>query len=185
MKSAAATSPAPLVESRILLIRGQKVLLDSDLAELYGVTTGRLNEAVKRNKMRFPADFMFRLTRVEVSEVEVLRSQNAILEIRREEQEKRGRHRKYSPYVFTEQGIAMLSSVLNSRRAIAVNISIMRTFVRLRQILVSHQEIATRLEQVEWRQSENDAEIKRVFEVIQEFIDGPAVVEPKRRIGFS
>src|SRR3569833_683691 len=123
--------PVPLIESRIFLIRGQKVLLDSDLAELYEVSTGALNQAVKRNRERFPEDFMFQLSRQESEEVESLRSQTVIL--------KRGQHRKYLPYAFTEQGIAMLSSVLRSRRAVEVNIAIMRTFVRLRQLLASHE----------------------------------------------
>ena len=114
MPEAAVERPTLSIESRILLVRGQKVMLDSDLAELYGVPTGRLNEAVKRNRRRFPEDFMFQLTRREGREVERIRSQVAIL--------KRGQHRKYAPYVFTEQGIAMLSSVLTSERAIAVNI---------------------------------------------------------------
>jgi phage regulator Rha-like protein len=126
--SSSEIAPVPLIESRILLIRGEKVLLDSDLAELYGVPTKVFNQAVKRNRRRFPDDFMFRLTLQEAREVESLRSQTVTL--------KRGQHRKYSPFVFTEQGIAMLSSVLNSERAILVNIAIIRTFVRLRRILV-------------------------------------------------
>ena len=133
--------PVPVIESCILLIRGQKVLLDEDLAALYGVPTGRLNEAVKRNRERFPDDFMFQLTLEEGKVVEGLRSQIAILK-QAESKSERGRHRKYAPYVFTEQGIAMLSSVLRSPRAIQVNIAIVRTFVRLRQLLAAHEEIA-------------------------------------------
>src|SRR6266849_10784845 len=121
--------PSERIEKAILLIRGQKVMLDSDLAELYGVATKRLNEQVRRNRARFPKDFMFQLTG---KEAESLRSQNATLK------KGRGRHRKYAPYAFTEQGVAMLSSVLNSERAIEVNIAIMRAFVRLREILSSH-----------------------------------------------
>ncbi len=109
--------PSERIEKAILLIRGQKVMLDSDLAELYGVATKRLNEQVRRNRARFPKDFMFQLTG---KEAESLRSQNATLK------KGRGRHRKYAPYAFTEQGVAMLSSVLNSERAIEVNIAIMR-----------------------------------------------------------
>ena len=120
--SGAESRPVPLIESRIFLIRGQKVLLDSDLASLYDVSTGALNQAVKRNRERFPEDFMFQLSSGESEELESLRSQTVIL--------KRGHHRKYAPYAFTEQGIAMLSSVLRSPRAIEVNIAIMRTFVR-------------------------------------------------------
>ncbi len=124
------------VERRILLIRGHKVLLDNDLAELYGVPAFRLNEQVKRNVKRFPTDFMFQLT---AEETKSLRSQIAILKLGR------GRHRKYLPYVFTEQGVAMLSSVLNSERAIQVNIIIMRAFVNLKQVLATHRNLARKL----------------------------------------
>ena len=167
--------PSPLVESRILLVRGEKVLLDSDLAELYGVPTKVFNQAVKRNRQRFPDDFMFRLTSEAGREVEAIRSQFVTL--------KRGQHRKYAPYVFTEQGIAMLSSVLNSERAILVNIAIIRTFVRLRQILATHEELARQMEELRWRQSEQGQKIEAVFETIQHLIEAPAE-EPKRRIGF-
>ena len=127
------------IERSILLIRSHKVILDSDLAELYGVTTKRLNEQVKRNRARFPDDFMFQFT---VSETEILRSQIAT--------SKMGRGgRRYLPYAFTEQGVAMLSSVLNSERAIKVNIEIMRTFVRLRRMLASHSELARKLDALE------------------------------------
>ena len=116
--------PVQMIERRIYLIRGQKAMLDSDLAELYQVSTGRLNEQVSRNRSRFPADFMFQLTR---QESDSLRSQIATLKTGR------GQHRKYLSYAFTEQGVAMLSSVLNSERAIEVNIAIMRAFVHLRR----------------------------------------------------
>lgn len=115
-----------VLRQKIYAIRGQRVMLDNDLADLYQVPTFRLNEQVKRNKTRFPEDFMFQLT---VDEYASLRSQIAILE------KGRGKHRKYLPFVFTEQGIAMLSSVLNSERAVQVNIEIMRTFVMLREVL--------------------------------------------------
>jgi hypothetical protein len=172
---------APLMESRIYRIRGHKVLLDSDLAELYGVPTGRLNEVVKRNAKRFPPDFLFPLTPAEAREVQALKSQSAIL--------KRGQHRKYTPKAFTEHGIAMLSSVLTSERAILVNIAIVRTIVRLRQLLTTHEEIGRRLEQLEWRQAEHPAQIHQVFAIIQHLIEapaeaGPQTVDPKRRIGF-
>jgi hypothetical protein len=126
------SAPAPLIESRIFLLRRQKVLLDADLAQLYQVTTGNLNLAVRRNRERFPADFMFQLNPAEF--------QNLRLQIARSSW---GR-RCHPPYAFTEQGVAMLSSVLTSKRAIEVNIAIMRTFVRLRQILATHEEIARR-----------------------------------------
>ncbi len=123
--------PAERIERSILLIRGHKVMLDSDLAGLYGVTTKRLNEQVRRNLSRFPENFMFQLAE---SETHLLRSQFAT--------SKRGRGgRRYPPYAITEQGVAMLASVLNSERAIRVNIEIMRAFVRLRQILASNKEL--------------------------------------------
>ena len=176
MPDSVAELPQISIESRILLIRGQKVMLDSELADLYGVSTGRLNEAVKRNRQRFPEDFMFRLTREEGRGLERLKSQIAIL--------KRGQHRKYAPSVFTEQGIAMLSSVLTSERAVLVNIAIVRTFVRLRQLLATHEELARRLDQLEWRQSEQEGRVQYVFETIQQLIEAPAAEPEKRRIGF-
>jgi len=161
--------PPERIERSILLIRGHKVMLDSDLAELYGVTTKRLNEQVRRNLSRFPEDFMFQLTE---SETRLLRSQIAT--------SKEGRGgRRYLPYAFTEQGVAMLSSVLNSERAIKVNIEIMRAFVRLRQILASNKELAKRLDEME---KKYDAQFRVVFEAIRELMKPP---ETKRRpIGF-
>lgn len=157
------------IERLILLIRGYKVMLDSDLAELYGVTTKRLNEQVRRNLSRFPEDFMFQLTE---SEVHLLRSQIAT--------SKKGRGgRRYSPYAFTEQGIAMLSSVLNSERAIKVNIEIMRAFVRLRQILSANKELAKRLDELE---KKYDSQFRIVFEAIRELMKPPET--KKRPIGF-
>jgi hypothetical protein len=169
-------APVALIESRIYLIRGQKVLLDADLASLYQVETKVLNQAVRRNRERFPADFMFQLTR---KEDEALRSQIVT------SNEGGGRGgRRYPPYAFTEQGIAMLSSVLTSQRAIEVNIAIMRTFVRLRQLLATHEELARRLEQLEWRQNEQGQQIQAVFETIQHLIEAPTEETQRRRIGF-
>ena len=152
-----------------MLLRGHKVLLDVDLAALYGVTTKRLNEQVKRNRSRFPADFMFQLTPQEVAS---LRSQIAT--------SNRGRGgRRYAPYAFTEQGVAMLSTVLNSERAIQVNIEIMRTFVRLRQMIASNAELARKLADFERKY---DAQFKVVFDAIRQLM---APAEPKKRkIGF-
>jgi phage regulator Rha-like protein len=161
-----------VIERSILLIRGQKVLLDKDLAELYGVSTKRLNEQVRRNRKRFPDDFMFQLTK---DEADALRSQFATLE------KGRGGHRKYLPYVFTEQGVAMLSSVLNSERAILVNIEIMRAFVRLREILATHKDLARKLEEME---KKYDEQFAMVFRAIRELM-APPEVPPKRRIGFG
>jgi hypothetical protein len=167
----AQTAPTPLLESRIWLIRGHKVILDADLADLYQVTTGNLNLAVRRNKDRFPNDFMFQLTKEEF--------ENLRLQIARSS----WGGRRHPPYAFTEQGIAMLSGVLTSKRAIEVNIAIMRTFVRLRQLLTTHEDLARRLDQLEWRQSEQEGRVQYVFETIQQLIEAPAE-EPKRRIGF-
>jgi hypothetical protein len=163
--------PVERIERSILLIRGHKVILDSDLAELYGVTTKRLNERVRRNLSRFPEDFMFQLTE---SETHLLRSQFAT--------SKEGRGgRRYLPYAFTEQGVAMLSSVLNSERAIKANIEIMRAFVRLRQILASNKELAKRLDELE---KKYDAQFKIVFDAIRKLMTPPEAQTPKKRIGF-
>jgi replication fork clamp-binding protein CrfC len=167
------SAPAPLIESRIYLIRGHKVLLDADLALLYQVETRALNQAVRRNEERFPEDFMFRLSK---EEEESLRSQTVT------SNEGRG-GRRYLPYAFTEQGIAMLSSVLTSKRAIEVNIAIIRTFVRLRQLLATHEEIARRLDDLEWRQSEQGQQIQLVFDTIQHLIEAPED-DRKKRFGF-
>ena len=156
------------IQQHILLIRGQKVMLDSDLAELYEVRTRALNQAVKRNIGRFPADFMFQLN---YQEVRISRSQIVIL--------KRGQNIKYLPHAFTEQGVAMLSSVLRSERAIQVNVEIMRTFVRLREMIASHKDLARRLSEVEMKY---DAQFKSVFDAIRQLMtpDEP----PRPRIGF-
>ena len=160
--------PARRIEKAILLIRKQKVMLDADLATLYGVETRVLVQAVKRNLGRFPDDFMFQLSREEFT---VLRSQNVT--------SSDWGGRRYPPYAFTEQGVAMLSSVLRSQRAIQVNIEIMRAFIRLRQMLASHVELAQKLDALE---KKYDAQFKEVFEAIRQLMAPP---EPKRRpIGF-
>jgi len=162
--------PAATIESKIVLLRGQKVMLDADLAKLYGVPTKALNLAVKRNAARFPADFMFRLTREESS---ALRFQSETLDAGR------GKHSKYAPYVFTEQGVAMLSSVLRSPRAAKVNVEIMRAFVRLRTWLASNAELARKLAELERRY---DVQFKAVFDAIRELMRPPA--PDRKRIGF-
>jgi phage regulator Rha-like protein len=165
--------PAERIERSILLIRGQKVILDSDLAALYGVSTKRLNEQVRRNTRRFPGDFMFQLT---ADEAESLRSQFAT--------SKTGRGgRRYQPYAFTEQGVAMLSTVLNSERAIDVNIAIMRAFVRLREILATHKELAAKLAELEHKLGGHDEKFQIVFEAIRQLMTPPPAPK-KRRIGF-
>lgn len=153
--------PVEIIEKKILLIRGEKVMLDSDLAGLYEVSVKVLNQAVKRNIGRFPEDFMFQLTK---EENESLRSQFVTLK------KGRGEHRKYLPYVFTEQGVAMLSSVLNSERAVKVNIEIMRAFVKLRQLLSSNAELARKLEALE---KKYDAQFKVVFDAIRQLMTPP------------
>src|SRR3989338_7975563 len=164
--------PIELIESKIYLIRGHKVMLDSDLAELYGVETRALVQAVKRNIGRFPQDFMFQLNNQEVI---TLRSQFVT--------SKSGKGgRRYIPYVFTEQGVAMLSSVLNSERAILVNIAIMRAIVKLRGMLSTHKELAYKLKQIENKIEKHDEEIKVIFDAIRQLM---IPTEPtKKKIGF-
>jgi phage regulator Rha-like protein len=160
--------PVDRIEKAILLVRRQKVMLDADLAGLYGVETRVLVQAVKRNLERFPEDFMFQLSREEFA---VLRSQSVT--------SSDWGGRRYPPYAFTEQGVAMLSSVLRSQRAIQVNIEIMRAFIRLRQMLASHAELARKLDALE---KKYDAQFKDVFEAIRQLM---APTEQKRRaIGF-
>jgi len=173
--------PAVRIERSILLIRGHKVMLDADLARLYDVSVGRLNEAVRRNVDRFPDDFMFQLTR---GEFEDLRSQIAPLNLKSQFaiSSSGWGGRRHPPYAFTEQGVAMLSSVLRSKRAVQVNIEIMRAFVRLRQILSSHKDLARKLEDLERKIGAHDQQIQAVFQAIRQLMAGP---EPKqRKIGF-
>lgn len=167
---------APAIEKRIFVVRGRQVMLDEDLADLYGVETKRLIQQVKRNLKRFPQDFMFQLSR---PEAEALRSQIAT------SNDGRG-GRRYAPYVFTEQGVAMLSGVLRSDRAIAVNIEIMRAFVELRRVAGSFQQLQKRLDQMELdigaRLSEHDDQLRQIFEALRQLIDPP--VRPRRPVGF-
>ena len=162
------------VVSLIRIVRGQKVMLGSDLATLYGVPTKALVQAVRRNLDRFPADFFFQLSE---QEVRVLRSQIVTLDSR---PGGRGRYAKYIPYAFTEQGVAMLSSVLKSKRAVQANVEIMRAFVRLRDLVGHNRELAQRLDVLE---SKYDRQFKVVFDAIRALMAPPAPA-PKRRIGF-
>ncbi|MGQ0801821.1 MAG: ORF6N domain-containing protein [Pseudomarimonas sp.] len=174
--------PQPLIQTRILTLRAQRVMLDADLAELYGVPTKALVQAVKRNQARFPADFMFQLS---ADEFAALRSQSVT---------SNGRGgRRTAPYAFTEQGVAMLSSVLNSGHAIAVNIEIMRTFVRVRELAASHVDLAKRLAELEQKTdvlaakqdgfSRNTrVQLQQVFDALRELMTPPET--PKRPIGF-
>jgi hypothetical protein len=157
---------------KIYVIRGQKVMLDRDLAEMYGVATFRLNEAVKRNIIRFPNDFMFQLTKEEHNS---LRSQIAILE--------KGKHSKYLPYAFTEQGVAMLSSVLNSETAIQVNIQIIRLFTKMKQLILDNKDLWMKIEKIEQHLIKNDEEIKTVFAYLKKLLIQEN--KPRNPIGFN
>src|SRR3989337_1387761 len=172
LKSQMVISKIPLqtedISRRIFTIRRHRVMLDADLAELYGVPTKRLNEAIKRNAVRFPEDFMFQLSR---EEVDSLRSQNATSKTGR------GKHRKYFPFAFTEQGVAMLSGVLNSPRAVQVNIAIMRAFVRMRKMLLSHEELARKVNALEGKY---DNQFRVVFGAIRALME--PTMPPRRRI---
>ncbi len=162
---------APAIEKRIFVVRGRQVMLDEDLADLYGVETRRLIEQVKRNRDRFPEDFMFQLSKEEAA---VLRSQIAI-------SNGGSGGRRYAPYVFTEQGIAMLSGVLRSDRAIAVNVEVMRTFVELRRVASSHAAIEKRLEEIEREWGGHDEQLIEIFAALRQLISPPA--RPKRPSG--
>ena len=164
------------IENSIFIIRRQKVMLSLHLARLYDVEVKVLTRAIKRNKERFPADFMFRLT---WEEAQSSRSQFVTLN-----DEKRGKNIKYLPYAFTEQGIAMLSSVLRSGKAIQVNIVIMRAFVKLREILLTHKELAHKLKELEGKFDKHDTEIQGILAAIRQLMV-PVPEGPKRRIGFK
>ena len=184
--------PAEQIALQIRRFRGEKVLLDFDLAKLYGVATKALNQAVKRNRERFPDDFMFQLTTEELS---VLRSQT-VTSIQKDagnQEVTKNRSQivtgskqhggpRYRPYAFTEQGIAMLSSVLNSKRAVKVNIAIMRAFVKLRWALATNRELSQKFSELERRVDKHDEEIAAILEAIRQLMTPPE--EPRREIGF-
>lgn len=171
MAKTRAIVPVEKIETRILFVRGQKVLLDSDLVRLYGVHTRALTRAVRRNIDRFPSDFMFRLNKREFAN---LRSQSGT--------SSQWGGRRYAPYAFTEQGVAMLSSVLRSKLAVLVSIQIMRVFVRLREMLARHKELALKLEQLETRIEGHDQEITAIFDAIRQLMQRPE--KSSKRIGF-
>jgi hypothetical protein len=162
------------VIDKIYLIRGQKGMLDRDLAELYGVGTRNLNLAVKRNKKRFPADFMFHLTKAEFDFL--------MFQIETSKNQGRGGTRKL-PYVFNEQGMSMLSGVLNSETAIRVHIQIIRVFARMKQLLLTHNDILLQLEEIEKKLSGHDEEIVLIFQYLKQLLNPPQ--PPRRRIGFK
>lgn len=165
---------AAQIESSILLIRGHKVMLDRDLAVLYGVQTKDLNKAVKRNRDRFPDDFMFQLSADEAKDWLASRFQTGTM--------KRGYNLKYLPYAFTQEGVAMLSSVLNSRRAVQVNIEIMRAFVRLRELMATNRELTRKLVELERKFGIHDKQIQSIFEAIRQLMTPP--LAPRKEIGF-
>jgi len=156
----------------IHFIRGEKVILDADLATLYGVEVKRLKEAVRRNIKRFPGDFLFELTS---KEYDSLRTQFASL--------KRGQHIKYLPFAFTEQGVAMLAGILNSDKAIDVNVAIMRAFVQMRKFLETHRDLALKIEELERTVSSHDENIQLIFETIRQMIEKKR--EPMEAVGFK
>jgi hypothetical protein len=165
--------PDEIITSKIYLIRDKKVMLDEDLAELYGVTTGNLNKAVKRNISRFPDDFMFQITK---EEFDILLFQIGISS---------WGGRRTPPYAFTEQGVAMLSGVLNSERAIQVNIQIMRVFTRVREILMDNLSIKLEIEQIKKTLMNQDKNIELVFSYLDELIDKNENPKPRKTIGFK
>jgi hypothetical protein len=171
MRKDTAMMPVEIVAQRIVLVRGHRALPDSELARLYGVTTGNLNKAVKRNLRRFPNDFMFQLS--------IKETQHLIFQIGRSKGRGGRRHR---PYVFTEQGVAMLSSVLNSERAVQVNIAIMRAFVKLREVLETNRELASKFAELETRVGRHDEELNAIMQAIHKLMTPR---KPQRReIGF-
>ncbi len=159
------------IENRIYDIHGQKVMLDSDLAKIYGVTTKRLNEQVRRNFDRFPPDFMFQLTGIEI---EAMRSQIATAS---------KRNVRFRPYVFTEHGAVMLATILNSPTAIGASLQVVRAFVRLRTILLEHKDLAQKIEQLEQKFGEHDRKLDTVFAALKQLLTPTA--QNKRQIGFT
>lgn len=162
-----------VVATKILFIRAKRVILDSELARLYGVETKYLKRQVRRNLVRFPGDFMFQLSREEYDAI--LRCQNVTLEM--------GKFSKYAPYVFTREGVAMLSSVLHSRRAAHVNIAIMRAFVKLQEFLLTHKELAEKLDELERKYQLHEADIQAIFKAIKKLLEPPEPDKPP--IGFK
>ncbi len=182
--------PIQRIAQSILVLRGQKVMLDHDLATLYGVEARVLNQAVKRNASRFPVDFMFQISAEEMEEVSQIVTPPA--QERTEKKvanssqfvtsSRKYRGKRYRPYAFTEQGVAMLSSVLNSERAVKVNIAIMRAFVRLREVLETNRELAQKFNELEKRVGKHDEKIDAILEAIRQLMAPPT--KPRREIGF-
>ena len=164
--------PHEVIEKRIFLIRGQKVMMDRDLSDMFGVTTRHLKRQVRRNIKRFPEEFMFELTKEEWDELVPIWHQF-----------KTSKHSYILPYAFTEHGVAMLASVLNSEKAIKISIIIIKTFVKLREILITHKDLAYKFNELERKIEKHDVEIQNIFEAIRQLM-APPPVPPKRRIGF-
>ena len=171
MKESELSVPEEVIASKIFLVRDLKVMLDSDLAELYQVETKRLNEQVKRNEKRFPADFMFQLTE---KEWENLKSQNATSS---------WGGRRTLPYAFTEHGVLMLSSVLNSDRAIAVNIKVIRVYNKLKEMLLTHKDLLLKMEEMEKKVSGQDDKIMQIFNYLKQFIQSQET--PRKQVGYK
>ncbi|MGQ0826990.1 MAG: ORF6N domain-containing protein [Bacteroidota bacterium] len=168
--------PDEIIMNQIYYIRGQKVMIDKDLAILYGVETRVLNQAVRRNSDRFPEDFMFEMTK---NEYDSIRSQIVTLE------KGKGKHTKYKPYAFTEQGVAMLSSVLNSERAIKVNIQIIRIFTRIRQMLMDNTELRLEIEKIKKKLDNHDKNMEIVFQYLDELLEKKEDPSPRKTIGYK
>ncbi|HEY4613086.1 MAG TPA: ORF6N domain-containing protein [Bacteroidota bacterium] len=195
--------PLARIESLILTVRGHKVVLDSDLAKIYGVTTARLNQQVRRNLDRFPEDFFFQIAPTEWDEIQALRSQNATLKdamrsrsvtgstqddiqaLRLQNatlKKGRGKHRKYLPYAFTEHGAIMAANVLKSKTAVQMSVFVVRAFVRLRELAITHRELTEKLKELELRVGQHDTDIAAIIEAIRQLMKPPE--SPKRRLGF-
>jgi len=180
------------IQNRIYEIRGERVMLDRDLATLYEIETKGLNLAVKRNIKRFPKDFMFQLTNEEWEDIrfqiETLETDNS-LRLQNETLKKgRGKHTKYLPFAFTEQGVAMLSGILNSDKAIAMNIAIMRAFVEIRRILIHENDLRTQLKEIKERLGEHDVQLNQIYEAMENLLDekaAPRKWDERKRIGFK
>lgn len=162
-----------LIFSKIIIVRNQKVILDAELAKLYGVETRRLKESVNRNKQRFPKDFLIELT---LAEYKAMKGNTSVAS-------SRGKHSKYLPYAFTEQGIAMLSSVLKSKQAIAVNIRIMRVFVKMRQMIFSYKELLEKIEKLEANDANQSEHIRNIYALIKELLEPQ--IKNREQIGFK
>lgn len=180
------------IQNRIYELRGERVMVDRDLAALYEIETKALNLAVKRNLKRFPADFMFQLTQAEWDDIrfqiETLEAGSS-LRLQNETLKKgRGQHSKYLPYVFTEQGVAMLSGILNSDKAIAMNIAIMRAFVEVRKVLLQEHDLKVQLKEIKERLGEHDVQLNQIYDAMENLLDEKAAQkkwEERERIGFK